>query len=302
MKKIITALMMIILFSTSVGAKESIQKPSNLSVSKEGKTYILKFKNNYNEEKYNKAKFIIDVKSDKEDWISKSNKFINKSYIRKDLIELRIDDKELSKHLSSKARNYSFRVKKVIDNNTSNYSYPASIGSISIFNNYSDWAYEDLMLAQSYGLFSEDIRKDVKKSINRVEMAELIVKASSKLGFPKVHDSKIIYSDIDNIYTRNAKTLGLMLGISENKFNPSGKVTKEDLAIILDRLVRKNNINSKSNKEIADINLAENYAKNSIVSVVNKNILLLENKKFNPKKNITRQEAIVALVRIVKEH
>lgn len=307
-KKLLLALTLLLSFSTVGVNANAIEmgKPSNLSVEKQKDAYKITFKNSENAKnlsKDNDIKVELDIKANKNDWSSKNEKVIVKDFNNNaGKGEIILPKDEVINHLNQDPNHYSIRLRYANNNEKSNFSDYVTMGSVGIYSNSSNWAESELLEAQKMGLISPELKKDMKKEISREEFAELIVKAAEKGNLGTSHVEEIKFRDTTNKYVSYACSLNLMNGTWENTFAPKVSMTREDMAVSINRLLS-NSEKIKEDKKVK-INDEKNiapYAKESVDKIVSNNILNLDkNGNFNPKKKVTREEAVITVYRAIK--
>lgn len=283
----------------------SVGKPSNISVEKKDANYEITFKNSNELKKSlnkNNVKVELDVKSSNKDWSSKNSKTITKDLIEENgKGKININKEEIVSVLNEDPDNYSVRLRYSDVNNKGEFSNYVTMGTVGIYSNSSKWAENELLEAQKLGLISDDLKSDMKKEITREEFAELIVKAAEKANIAKSHIEDDNFKDTDNKYVAYAHSLNLMNGVSKDKFAPKGNLKKQDMAVSVNRLLSNTDKLKSVNKDISDIKAVSPYAVESVNNLVSNQILNLDkNNKFNPKKNITREEAVIIMLRAIK--
>lgn len=283
----------------------SVGKPSNISVEKKDANYEITFKNSNELKKSlnkNNVKVELDVKSSNKDWSSKNSKTITKDLIEENgKGKININKEEIVSVLNEDPDNYSVRLRYSDVNNKGEFSNYVTMGTVGIYSNSSKWAENELLEAQKLGLISDELKSDMKKEITREEFAELIVKAAEKANIAKSHIEDDNFKDTDNKYVAHAHSLNLMNGVSKDKFAPKGNLKKQDMAVSVNRLLSNTDKLKSVNKDISDINAVSPYAVESVNNLVSNQILNLDkNNKFNPKKNITREEAVIIMLRAIK--
>ncbi|MBP2025328.1 S-layer homology domain-containing protein [Peptoniphilus stercorisuis] len=283
----------------------SVGKPSNISVEKKDANYEITFKNSNELKKSlnkNNIKVELDVKSSNKDWSSKNSKTITKDLIEENgKGKININKEEIVSVLNEDPDNYSVRLRYSDVNNKGEFSNYVTMGTVGIYSNSSKWAENELLEAQKLGLISDDLKSDMKKEITREEFAELIVKAAEKANIAKSHIEDDNFKDTDNKYVAYAHSLNLMNGVSKDKFAPKGNLKKQDMAVSVNRLLSNTDKLKSVNKDISDIKAVSPYAVESVNNLVSNQILNLDkNNKFNPKKNITREEAVIIMLRAIK--
>lgn len=304
-KKIILTLTLLFSLSSMNAYAASMGKPSNLSVEKKDSSYEITFKNSDEIEKLinkDNIKVELDVKSGNKDWSSKSSKIITKDIVEengKSIVNLNKD--EIVNVLKEDPDNYSIRLRYSDPSNKGEFSNYVTMGTIGIYSNSSKWAENELLEAQKLGIISNELKKDMKKQITREEFAELIVKTSEKANIAKSHIEESNFTDTNNKYVSFAHSLNLMNGVSNNRFAPKENLSREDMAVSVNRLLSTTGKLKDGNKTISDMKDVSSYAKEAVNSLVSNGILNLDkNNKFNPKKNVTREEAVIIMLRIIK--
>lgn len=100
-----------------------------------------------------------------------------------------------------------------------------------------------------------------------------------------------------------AKTLGIIDGVGDNKFNPAGLITRQDMIVMTTRALNRLGIADETNKAdlsaYADKDSIADYAVSSIAEMVAYNLITgNEKNELCPRDNTTRAEAAVFLDRI----
>ena len=119
------------------------------------------------------------------------------------------------------------------------------------------------------------------------------------------------FADVDaNKYyaeeLRLAKAAGIVNGIGENKFNPEGQITRQDMMLMLSRALDAMEIElSDADRTVltdfADAAEVSDYAADAVSRVVASGIIAGANGKINPKAKATRAEIAVMLDRVLAE-
>ena len=164
--------------------------------------------------------------------------------------------------------------------------------------NYDAWAVDFIHKADSLGLVIESMREDMKASATRLEFVEALVKAIEYKKTIKDYENEVV-SDTSSIAVKKAYKLKLLTYNEAKTFGPDRKITREEVAVILDKLTSVIKFEDKFENKLT-YNDASQWALASIDSVVKKGLLLGDNKqRFNPKKNMTRQEVLVMVLRLI---
>ena len=164
--------------------------------------------------------------------------------------------------------------------------------------NYDAWAVDFIHKADSLGLVTESMREDMKASATRLEFVEALIKAIEYKKTIKDYENEVV-SDTSSIAVKKAYKLKLLTYNEAKTFGPDRKITREEVAVILDKLSSVIKFEDKFENKLT-YNDASEWALASIDSVVKKGLLLGDNKqRFNPKKNMTRQEVLVTVLRLI---
>lgn len=164
--------------------------------------------------------------------------------------------------------------------------------------NYDAWAVDYIHKADSLGLVIESMREDMKASATRLEFVEALIKAIEYKKTIKDYENEVV-SDTSSIAVKKAYKLKLLTYNEAKTFGPDRKITREEVAVILDKLLSVIKFEDKFENKLT-YNDASEWALASIDSVVRKGLLLGDNKqRFNPKKNMTRQEVLVMVLRLI---
>jgi len=168
----------------------------------------------------------------------------------------------------------------------------------------SAWAAPYIKEAKEIGLFN--IEYGYNHNITRAEFCRLICFLFESKGYNidtliKNRNENITYSpfgDIKYKYVDNAYKLGIVNGVGNNTFNPLGNITRQEAAVMIRKTAEilgyNITIESCSDNTVAD------WAKESVEYTLANGIMYGKTNGFAPKDNITKQEAIVTLLRLYK--
>lgn len=108
----------------------------------------------------------------------------------------------------------------------------------------SEWAKDEIIDADYYGLIPETLQgKDLSKPVTRAEFSAIAVQLYETLteqeavsyGSP-FYD---IYGNVDRASIEKAYALNITVGVTDTKFAPDSKITREQLATMLCRAIKK---------------------------------------------------------------
>ncbi len=137
-------------------------------------------------------------------------------------------------------------------------------------------------------------------NIKRCDLALMIVRAfgftgANGVGFSDV-PTDAYYADA----VKTAQALGIINGLGDGKFGPQDFVTRQDMAVMLQRALAKKNIalSGSANVEFADADQIAGYAKYAVETLAKAGVITGdENKNANPVGNATRAELAVMIYR-----
>lgn len=130
------------------------------------------------------------------------------------------------------------------------------------------------------------------KPVTRAEFCKMMNNALSlseyaSVDFKDVSSSNWYYNDV-----RKALAAEYISGYDDNSFRANNLMTRQEAAVILSRIVSASN-DSKSLSDMKDSSSIASWAKDAASTVYSKGYMAGDNqKKFNPKGNLTRGEAV----------
>ena len=168
----------------------------------------------------------------------------------------------------------------------------------------SEWAKEDVEKAIEGGLVPSINQINYKGKINRLEVCQLI---DNLLEKQKVEKSKTTENPFSDTTDKNIISLyshGIIHGKADSMFLPYDYVTREELAKILSNtyyLLNGKLQSSDSIYQYADQEEIADWALNYINDMYALDIMIgNSDNEFKPKDNITKEELIIAILRIYK--
>ncbi|SCY31132.1 phosphodiester glycosidase family protein [Alkaliphilus peptidifermentans] len=170
----------------------------------------------------------------------------------------------------------------------------------------SDWAKEHIKSAEKNKLTTEKVMSDFRRDITREEFAELVINVYKALSNEELENIyKSPFNDTDNVKVLHANKLGIVQGVSENKFEPEKSITRQEISVMLFRLLNildENNKKVEIRKDFTDLNDISPWALDAVMYLNNKGILQGVGKnEINPLGNTSREQAIILIDRIFKE-
>lgn len=134
--------------------------------------------------------------------------------------------------------------------------------------------------------------------------ADFIVMLVKALGLES--DATDNFADVraDKYYAKSlavAKELGIATGVGNNKFNPEGTITRQDMMVLIDRTIDKLGLSTNADTSVlnsfADSSQISPYAKDSVAELVSTGIVTGTGSNIEPKKLITRAQMSVMMAK-----
>lgn len=164
------------------------------------------------------------------------------------------------------------------------------------------WAEEAVNYLFEKGIVSgrDDGSFDPNGSITRAEAVKLLVTAfglteeGEELSFTDVPSDRWYYR-----YIRIAFAAGLISGVSESEFAPETEVSRQDMAVLLDRVM--NRENTEEAFDFSDGEQIADYAKQAVANLAALGVVSgTDEGSFEPSRNTTRAQAAKMLYEIIR--
>lgn len=186
------------------------------------------------------------------------------------------------------------------------------VASINVYADQDDtlssWAKLPVKGIKENNLAVQELFQNYKNNINREEFTVLAVKLYEKgSGYSLKTPTSAPFTDIETStykdYILKAYNLGIIQGVGSFKFNPKGQVTREQIAAMFYRLMRKmnpdDNYDVENDIEFVDSDQISSWAKTSIIYLYNKDLMKgVGELKIGPKNNATREQAMTLVYRL----
>ncbi|WP_208607618.1 S-layer homology domain-containing protein, partial [Paenibacillus pectinilyticus] len=140
-------------------------------------------------------------------------------------------------------------------------------------------------------------------NITRAEFAALISRIFNISGGT---NHSVSLSDVSNHWAADAieklVSAGVLGGYGDGTFKPDQTISREEIVIILTRIVNLDNVNKDTSKgKFKDISRASSYALNAIKDAAEAGIITGKNDgEFDPQGNTTRAEALTVILNVLK--
>jgi hypothetical protein len=113
----------------------------------------------------------------------------------------------------------------------------SGLTSVSVFansNNPSSWAVEQVNAAIAEGLVPQNLQSNYTQAITRAEFSALAV-ALYEIAKGAI-TGRATFSDTNDVNVQKAAHIGVVTGVGNNRFDPNGRLTREQAAVMLSRL------------------------------------------------------------------
>ncbi len=160
-----------------------------------------------------------------------------------------------------------------------------------------EWARESIEYLVEEGVLSgrDDGQFHPNDTVTREEFVKIIVEA---FDISKDHDG-VDFADVNNsrwsyAYIASALKAGIVSGDSESTFNPTGRMSRQDMAVIIYRTAKTlgYNLSDDDGADFADITDVSDYAKDAVKALCAAGIVNgTGDNKFSPKDTVTRAQA-----------
>ena len=139
----------------------------------------------------------------------------------------------------------------------------------SVATNAEPWATASLELAYNQGLITDEDLLDAKRTITRLEFCRIVVLLYEKTKGEKLTvKNKSPFTDCDDISVILAYEAGIISGTEPTKFEPNKSLTREQLAIMLNRMLNAWGITLTTGTEQYAFNDISNLMKPSIETLM----------------------------------
>lgn len=105
----------------------------------------------------------------------------------------------------------------------------------AVENNASSWAQESIARADELGLLPDSFRSRYNRNTTRAEFALIAITLYEHFNQPIT--GRITFNDTTDTHVEKAAYLGIVTGIGDNLFDPNAPITREQAAVMLDRLI-----------------------------------------------------------------
>lgn len=168
-----------------------------------------------------------------------------------------------------------------------------------------DWAAAAINTLQEKGIIkgTSETTFSPESNITRADFVLLLVralglKADSNSNFADVSQEDYYYEALGI-----AKKLGIIAGVDDSNFDPTGEISRQDMMVIIAKALKAvNKLSSNGSDEdlkgYSDASSIAEYAIDSVAALVKEGIIEGDGKSINPTDTATRAETAVVIYRI----
>ena len=163
------------------------------------------------------------------------------------------------------------------------------------------WAWgHNIQTAIAAGLLPWSLQTDYRRPVTRLEFSTLAVILLETLQGYEISPHRVLFSDTSDLYALKAAEAGIIQGIGNNRFNPHAEMTREQAAVAISRLAEALGREwPEQETSFADQDSISDWAVRAVAQVNAAGIMGgVGNNMFAPLERITREQSIIALMRV----
>ncbi|MCD8181139.1 MAG: S-layer homology domain-containing protein [Firmicutes bacterium] len=170
----------------------------------------------------------------------------------------------------------------------------------------SDWAYTQVSAFREAGFMPETMEDvtDYTENATRGQFAELVYSMITRFDYIDDYTGIAAFTDTDNAKISTLAELGILSGVSDTEFMPDSTITREAAAAALYRAAiwcdnsgRFSSLASDAAEQYEDYSEISDWARDAVNAFCGSGIMIGSDNKFNPKDNITIEQAILTISR-----
>lgn len=177
---------------------------------------------------------------------------------------------------------------------------PQTAAETSVFSDVTGhWAKDNIETMYKLGIVNGvgDGRFDPESGVSRAEFVKMLIgilgmQPGGDIDFQDVSEDAWYYG-----YVACAAKNKIVLGTEDNRFIPLGKLSREDAAVMVYRVIS-GKLSGRSEAVYSDEADIADYAKDGVFALTESGILNGSDGRFNPKGEITRAETAAFLLRV----
>ena len=162
----------------------------------------------------------------------------------------------------------------------------------------SNWAVSEVNRANTYNIVPDSINKEYQSDTTRAEFCSLAVTLYEMVNSPIA--GRTVFEDTKDINVEKAAFIGVVSGMGDDKFDPNGKLTREQAAVMLSRLAAAvgKTLTVKA-PAFSDNEAISLWAIDGVGQVQASNIMSgTGNNMFSPQQTYTKEQSIVTILRL----
>ena len=162
----------------------------------------------------------------------------------------------------------------------------------------STWAAPYVNRALYLELVPGPLQSSYTQDTTRAEFCALAVTLYEQLKGPITE--RMTFADTNDLNVQKAAAIGVVQGVGDNKFNPGGKLNREQAATMLARLAgAAGQPMAKTVATFSDVNTISTWAKEGVGQVQGARIMEgVGDNTFAPKRPYTREQSIITILRM----
>ncbi|WZL80938.1 CAP-associated domain-containing protein [Vallitaleaceae bacterium 9-2] len=172
----------------------------------------------------------------------------------------------------------------------------------------SPWAHDEVFQAQELNLLDEHMMTRFQMEITREEFIELIIPLYEQMTNSQIDIERTQeFSDSNNPRVIRARALGIIYGTGDNRFYPKATITRQEMAVMLYRLllkvdedmvVQQSTSDATVLYEFTDMHTIDSWATDAVVFMYEQDIMTGDNRhRIKPLQKATKEEAIMLIYR-----
>lgn len=164
------------------------------------------------------------------------------------------------------------------------------------------WAQNELEDAINAGIETDRMTKlNYKMETTREEFSELVMTFYYKLGGKEIIETISPFTDTDSLEVIRANKAGIVNGTGDGRFNPNGKITREELCVMIVRGLKSSGIKINETTEFlnkfTDSDEISSWAISSMATLNQYGIYKGDGTNLLPKQTVDKQTAVILLYR-----
>lgn len=163
----------------------------------------------------------------------------------------------------------------------------------------SAWAEKEITKAIDERLVPAILQNNYRDDITRGEFCSIAVKLYESVTKKEI-TGRVKFDDNALLSVEKLAYEGIVHGLGNNKFNPDGKIKREEAAVILSKLSEKLGMNLVSGDiSFTDSQSISTWAIDDVKKVYTAKIMQgVSERRFSPKSHYTKEQAIATLLRL----